>query len=362
MRKKNILLITGGTGGHVIPAVNFGNYLIKKKYNCTLLTDKRGFKYVSEFKGKIIKIHSYHLGYSLSDKINFILKFIVGFFQSFFILLFNRPDKCLAFGGYATFNPLAILLLFKLLGLTEIYLHEQNSVLGYVNSIFLKFSKKLFLNFKNTRNIDRKYKSKIIYTGFSNNYISNKLTRSLKIKNKKNKTIFILGGSQGAVNLNTKICKILSSLKKVERLKLKVFIQCPSNQNNQISKILEKSNIKFVLKNYFKNIHKKLLSSDIVISRSGAGIINDIIVTNTPTIFVPLPISSKNHQYYNAEFLKNKNCAIIINENNLIKKNAFIKIKNFIKNTNLQEKLIKNLQSIEIFDTNKIILNEMNIK
>ena len=75
-----------------------------------------------------------------------------------------------------------------------------------------------------------------------------------------------------------------------------------------------------------------------------------------------MPISSKNHQYYNAEFLKNKNCAIIINENNLIKKNAFIKIKNFIKNTNLQEKLIKNLQSIEIFDTNKIILNEMNIK
>ena len=49
--KKNILLITGGTGGHVIPAKNFANYLKNKKINCTLVTDKRGMIYLKEFKG-----------------------------------------------------------------------------------------------------------------------------------------------------------------------------------------------------------------------------------------------------------------------------------------------------------------------
>ena len=43
--KKNFLLITGGTGGHVIPAKNFANYLSNKNINCTIITDKRGYKY-----------------------------------------------------------------------------------------------------------------------------------------------------------------------------------------------------------------------------------------------------------------------------------------------------------------------------
>ena len=45
--KKNFLLITGGTGGHVIPAKNFANYLSDKNINCTIITDKRGYKYLS---------------------------------------------------------------------------------------------------------------------------------------------------------------------------------------------------------------------------------------------------------------------------------------------------------------------------
>ena len=58
MKKNCFTIFSGGTGGHVIPAVIFGNYLIENGYQCTLFLDKRGLDYAKNFKGKIIKINS----------------------------------------------------------------------------------------------------------------------------------------------------------------------------------------------------------------------------------------------------------------------------------------------------------------
>ena len=87
MKKKQIVLITGGTGGHVIPAVNFGNYLIDQGYICHLLTDSRGYKYVNNFNGKVIQILSTHFGYNIIKNIKFFILMPIGFIQSIFYLL-----------------------------------------------------------------------------------------------------------------------------------------------------------------------------------------------------------------------------------------------------------------------------------
>ena len=58
---KKILICTGGTGGHVIPAVNFGNFLINKGFECCLILDQRGNKFSKNFNGKIFIIRSSHL-------------------------------------------------------------------------------------------------------------------------------------------------------------------------------------------------------------------------------------------------------------------------------------------------------------
>ena len=77
--KENCLLITGGTGGHVIPAQNLANYLNNKKLNCKIIVDKRGYKYINNYKGKI------HIINSSNFNGNFIFK-IIGFFSFFFRL------------------------------------------------------------------------------------------------------------------------------------------------------------------------------------------------------------------------------------------------------------------------------------
>ena len=82
MMKNKILIITGGTGGHVIPALNFFNYLNSKSNNVFLLSDNRGHKYIKNInKSKIIKIHSSHLSGSIYFKLIGIIKLLTGFLQ-----------------------------------------------------------------------------------------------------------------------------------------------------------------------------------------------------------------------------------------------------------------------------------------
>ena len=106
MNKEKYLLISGGTGGHVIPAVNFGNFIVQKGHNCYLFIDQRGMKYTSLFKGKLIVINSSHFSYNFFGKFKALISLILGFFKSLKYILEIRPSTCIAFGSYASFVPL----------------------------------------------------------------------------------------------------------------------------------------------------------------------------------------------------------------------------------------------------------------
>ena len=145
--KKNILLLTGGTGGHVIPAVNLANYFISHNINCTIMLDNRGYRFINIYNGKIKIIKSSNLSGNIFKKFFGIIDLLIGFIQSFFIIILLRPNVIISFGSYASFFPMISCILNKSHCKMDIYIHEQNSVLGRTNSLFLGFSKKIFLNF-----------------------------------------------------------------------------------------------------------------------------------------------------------------------------------------------------------------------
>jgi len=355
-KNNNILICTGGTGGHVIPAVNFGNYLIIKGYKCSLMLDKRGIKYANNFKGSIISIQSSHLSGNFYFKIKSMLILFIGLIQSIYHIVKIIPRHCISFGSYASFSPLLVSMFFKLINKIDIHIHEQNSVMGKVNLFFLPYSNNVFTNFEFIDNIKKEFHYKIYHVGFPS-LLKNKIQIDKSNINKEKKiVIFIYGGSQGSAPIIECFLSIFSKLKKKEIEKTKLIIQSPNQLKHKVNETLTKLNVEYQLKDYYNNIHEILIETDLAIARAGAGTINDLIVYQVPSILFPLPHSMNNHQIKNAEYLKTKRCAIIMNEN-IFNKNKNLKIiRNLINDYEKRASMKLALNNIPLPNANELML------
>ena len=355
---KKIILCSGGTGGHVIPAINFGNYLLQKGYDCSIILDSRGKRYSNKFKGKVYIINSSHFSGNFFFKIRFFFNFLNSFIKSSILIFRIKPSKCISFGSYAAFTPLLISLILKPFIKIKIYIHEQNSVIGKVNLFYLPYAERIFTNFNSLTNLNNKFLSKKIYVGTPINELINIKNTNL-IKSYDKDILFVYGGSQGSVPL---INKFLSIIKKIDSnyLKnIKLIIQCPKILISTIENTLKEMKIDFLIKDFYNNIDEILLNTNIAIVRAGAGTINDLIKYQIPAIIMPLPHSIYNHQYHNAKYLTDKNCAILFNE-----KDFNININSKILNKliiNKKEQIIikNNLQKIILPDANKKMLKNI---
>ena len=255
--------------------------------------------------------------------------------------------------------PLIVAALLRILRLTQIHLHEQNSVIGRVNLFFLFFSKNILINFDNIKNIKSCYTKKLHHVGlpYYNKIIIEK--RIIKFSKEKKIKIFVYGGSQGSINLNNGFLKIIKKLPNNYYKKLTIVVQCSNKQIVKIESELKKLKINFELKNFFDDIHGILTTSDIVVSRSGAGTINDIIESQIPSILVPLPHAIYNHQYLNAKYLVDKEATNLVEEKDLNIDIAYFVFKELLDNAKKRITIIRNLQAIKILDANELMIKKI---
>ena len=350
---KNILLITGGTGGHVIPAQNLANYLIDKNINCRIIVDKRGYKYINNFKGKVYVVNSSNLNGNFILKITGFINLILGFFQSFIIILFFKPTRVISFWSYASFFPMLCCTILKPIYTIKLYIHEQNSVIGRTNSFFLKFTNKLLLNFDISSEIKNKYKNKVFVVGSPQRNTTNYFKKHNHYNDKF--TIFIFGGSQGSEFISKFSLNLIKCIDKEKIINAKFIIQCPKNMIKSITNDIGKLRSEIIIKDFFFNIDQVLQSSSLVISRSGAGAISDIINYKIPSILIPLPTSKDNHQYFNALILKKHDVAIILDQNIEEINKAKKYIYEIYKNKNKVKIIYDKFDKIKVKNPNSLI-------
>jgi UDP-N-acetylglucosamine--N-acetylmuramyl-(pentapeptide) pyrophosphoryl-undecaprenol N-acetylglucosamine transferase len=346
--KKNFLISTGGSGGHVYPATTLYEHL-SKEANVILSTDKRGLKYLDKeiFKIEIIDTPKLNNFFFLSFKI-FIILFLT--LKSFFLLKRKKIEIIFSTGGYMS---LPLILASRLLRL-KIYLIEPNQVLGRANKYFLKSCKKIFCYSKEVKNFPNTFKNKIVtIKPLVKEHIYN-LKSSNDMKGKL--TLLIVGGSQGANIFDKNLKNSIVNISKKKPIKI---IQQTNEKNvSYLSDFYSKNNIENKIFCFDKNFSSTIDQADLCITRAGASTLAELSITNTPFIAVPLPTSKDNHQFENANFYKNNDCCWIINQNtfeakieDLLKgilnnKSDYLKKKENLKKLNYQNTWINVNQKI----------------
>ncbi len=336
MINKKIIIATGGTGGHIFPAYSLANYFTKSNYNVILTLDNRGFKYLADYKNlKLVKIPSSPLKKKNIFNLLFsIIKIIFSIFKSLAFLILNRPKIIFGMGGYSSF-PICIAA--KILKI-DFIIYENNLIIGKANKYLLPFAKKIFVSYKELEGIPSKYSDKVYQIGniVREEMLNMKLDNfEEEIMNKIN--ILVLGGSQGAKVFGERLPQIFEKLKK-SKIPIKIFQQCPIDQNDYLTKFYKDAQIDCKIFNFSSQIVDYYLKANLVITRSGASVLGELININKPFISIPLPSSADDHQLKNAEYYENKGFGFLIKE-----KDINYKLFDLIKSIYLDNSTIKKI-------------------
>lgn len=348
--QKKIIIAAGGTGGHVFPALCLAQALANKNYKIEFIVDKRGYKYLNNIKDNNISIKIQNI----NNKSRIILYFSVikNIILNIFKFIFNRPSYIIGFGGYPSFAPVFAGQILRI----KNAIHEQNAVMGNANKVLSKLTNNIFVSFENTVGI--KPNNKVIYTGNPTRYDNlYKNINQYKINNNEVFTILIFGGSQGAAifadTVTNTICKLSN------KYKIKVYQQSRKEDIDKIKELYSKHNIEYYIEAFFNNINELYSIADLVISRSGASSIFEIIGFKKPSILIPYSKSINGDQIANATYLTQKEAAIVFSDTIITVDILYNKIEYLINNKYELEILSHNLSNINLINSTTNLLNNV---
>ena len=241
---------------------------------------------------------------------NFIGKFISLFkiFKAFIksIMIFRefKVSKVISVGGFSA-APASLATIFTN---RELYIHEQNSVMGKLNQITSKMAKEVFSSYLNSSKVKD-------YPIDSKFFLNSRIRKEIK-------TIIFLGGSQGATAINNFAITVAQSLKDK---KISIIHQTGKNDFERVKKEYQKLDIEVDIFSFSNNLLEKMDKADFAVSRSGASTLWELVALGIPTLFIPYPFAASNHQYYNAEYLAKKDLCFLKKEKEL-DKNYFLDI------------------------------------
>jgi len=312
-----IIIATGGTGGHIIPALKVADAL-KSKGHELLLVGSFGswLERVKKLGIPIEELSARGVIFSSGRKLwEALVGMAKSIFCSFSILKRFAPEVVVGFGGYGAFPIVfsATLLRYPTL------IHEQNVVPGRANAILGKMVKRIAMSFKES---ERYFGSeKTIVTGCPCNVDPALLEhRPLYLKQfnfeEERITILILGGSQGSHKINMEAIKTIRDLSKTYRLQ--VIHICGKVDYDVLLSEYRQMSVPFKLFDFYEEMVKAYGVADIVIARAGALTVAEIVLAGIPAILIPYPYAG-GHQRENARVLANTYAAQIIEEKNFDK-------------------------------------------
>jgi UDP-N-acetylglucosamine:LPS N-acetylglucosamine transferase len=300
-----IVLAAGGTGGHVFPAVALAEEVIARDYAVVFITDRRGKTYVPDallsqpkFMLKVLPLDRKAGG------VLGLLKLGCQIALSCLVSLrcLWKPVHCVVgFSGFPTLAPLIAGIILR----KPIMVHEQNTVLGRVNSLLHSWLRKILISTRALQHTPKLELRKLAYVGLpirkdiaqlrDMSYQMPDQNRGEEIR------ILIIGGSQGAQSFAQVIPEMIAKLPVEIQKRLVVLHQVRLADQATAQKLYQTTQVKqLTMVPFIYSMAEALATTHLVLSRSGASSIAEIAAAGRPAILIPYPYATDDHQTMNA--------------------------------------------------------------
>lgn len=343
-----IIIASGGTGGHIYPAITLAQALQKAGHKITFVGSTgrmekdvipaAGFDYI----GLDMKIP----GGSLFNKANSFVSIVKAYYKCREIV--KDYDLAIGFGNYIS---VPLVMAARNRGLKTV-IHEQNSFAGKANKYLDQKVDLVIGSYEENKKTFKNPHTLILGNPQSSKAFNIKKDPEVLLNlglDPDKKTVVIFMGSLGSQTVNKVVIEYLNSLKGDYQV-----IYASGKQNYAKARAAVKKKDYICVKEAVDGV-KVMANSSLLVSRAGATTLSEICAMGMPSILIPSPYVPNNHQFYNAMALIDKNAALLLEEKDL----SPASLKAIIEKSINDEELLKSLHENAIKLSNPKVLDEI---
>ena len=301
------MIMAGGTGGHIFPALAVAEFLRDEGWTVVWVGSRAGME------ARLIPQRGYAMAWIRFSGVrgrNWLqaallpLHLLTAFWQSARAIFAYRPHVVLGMGGYVSFPGAMMSVLFN----RPLVIHEQNSIAGLANRVLARISDRVLTTFPEAF----REATAVIITG---NPVRSEIAKMAPPENRYRARggrlrVLVMGGSQGARALNTVVPDALALLS--ESVRPRVLHQAGAANVETVRRRYDECNVSAEVADFIADMAARYAESDLVICRAGATTVAEIAAAGVASLLVPYPHSVDDHQTINARFLADRGAALLI--------------------------------------------------
>lgn len=305
---KRIVIMAGGTGGHVFPALAVAQKLLAEGWQVSWLGTQKGLesRVVPENNIDIDWLSVSGLrGKGVLSKLTALMTLFKACWQAWKVLRRRKPDVVLGMGGFVA-GPGG--LMARLLGIPLI-IHEQNRVPGTTNRLLAKIANQVLEAFPGS--FKKQFNAKC--TG---NPLRQQFLQKLHAGDRhcsEELHLLVVGGSQGAQILNEVLPAALAAVTQP----ISVWHQTGAVMREQVEQNYQANGIKAQVDAFIEDMASAYEWADVVVCRAGAMTISEVAAVGVPAVFIPLPGAIDDHQTANAKVLTDAGAGVLLRQKDL---------------------------------------------
>lgn len=328
MSEKPILVMAGGTGGHVFPALAVAENLRRRGENIVWLGTRSGIEArvvpAADFTIEWLNVQGLR-GKNAATLMLAPFRLIRACWQALQVLRRNRPKAVLGMGGFVA-GPGG--LMAWLLDI-PLVLHEQNSIVGLTNRILSRLARRNYFAFPDAMGSIPRSEciGNPLRAGFAD---LQEPAAALRARLETPLQLLVIGGSLGAAALNRFVPEAVACLDPGQRPHIRH--QCGERNLPECTQNYRSAGVDAEIISFIEDMREAYSWADLVVCRAGAVTLAELSAVGRAALLIPYPFAVDNHQYFNARYLEQGGAAQILPEANLSAESLALKLKFFQQN------------------------------